>query len=201
MAERDPPRLRYEFDPHSPLHLPPLRTVTAWLLGILLAQGALGAFDTLYNHEHVERLRHRPQARPELVLHAIRESIYAALFLGLAWFAWQGAAALAIGALVAAEVAITALDEAVENRSRVLPQNERVLHVFLTLNLGLIVAALVPVLGDWAARPTGIVFESHGLPSIALTALGLASATWSALDGFASRRLSRSCQAASPPQY
>src|SRR5688572_32738876 len=103
MAERDPPRLRYEFDPHSPLHLPVPVTAQTWLLGALLAQGALGAFDTLYNHEHVERLRRRPAARPELALHAIREAIYAALFLGLAWFAWHGIAALVIGGVVAAE--------------------------------------------------------------------------------------------------
>ena len=166
-------------------------TAEAWLLGLLLAQGTLGAFDTLYNHEHVEGLRRRPAARPELVLHAIREAIYASLFLGLAWFAWQGAAAAAIGALLLGEVFITALDEAVENRSRVLPQNERVLHVFLTLNLGLIAATLVPVLGDWAARPTGLVLESHGLASIALTAFALVSGFWCMLDATAARRLSK----------
>jgi hypothetical protein len=166
-------------------------TAETWLLGFLLAQGALGAFDTMYNHEHVEGLRRRPAARPELVLHAIREAIYAALFLGLAWFAWQGIAAAAIGALLLAEVAITALDEAVENRGRVLPQNERVLHVFLTLNLGLIAATLAPVLADWAARPTGLVPESHGPASILLSAFALASGFWCALDAAAARRLSR----------
>ena len=164
-------------------------TAEAWLLGILLVQGALGAFDTLYNHEYVERLRARPVARPEVALHAAREAIYAALFIGLAWFDWHGAAAWVIGVLLAGEILIVAVDEAVENRIRVLPQNERVLHAFLILNLGLLTAVLAPVLSHWSAQPSGLVFQSHGLASMVLTAFGLASGFWSALDAVAARRL------------
>jgi hypothetical protein len=52
-------------------------------------------------------------------LHAAREAVYAALFLGLAWFAWQGALAALIIVLLATEVAITVTDELEENRTRV----------------------------------------------------------------------------------
>ena len=38
---------------------------------------------------------------------------------------------------------MTATDEFIENRIRVLPQNERVLHVLLTLNFGAIIALLI----------------------------------------------------------
>jgi hypothetical protein len=71
----------------------------------------------------------------------------------------------------------------------VLPQNERVLHVFLTLNLGLIIAVLGPLLLDWGSRPTALARVDHGWMSWALSALGLASAAWSLRDLIAFRRL------------
>jgi hypothetical protein len=156
---------------------------------LLIAQGAMGGVDTVLNHEHVARLPHRPEARPELGLHVLREAIWASLFFGLAWFAWHGAAALAIAALMAAEIVVTACDEFVENRIRVLPQNERVLHLFLALNVGLLVAVLVPLLFAWAAEPSGLVRRDHGLLSWAISAFAAAAAFWSVRDFFAWRRL------------
>ena len=160
------------------------------LLAVLLvAQGVMGGVDTLLNHELIARLPQRPEARSEIGLHVAREGIWAFLFLGLAWLAWHGALALVIAAVVVAEIAITAVDEYVENRIRVLPQNERVLHVFLTLNLGLIIALLVPILLGWGREPTALVRQSHGVLSWLLTLLALSAATWSLRDFFAWRRL------------
>ncbi len=82
-------------------------------------------------------------------------------------------------------------DEVLENRTRVLPQNERVLHVFLTLNLGAIIAFLVPQLLDWSARPTGLERVHHGFLSWILTLLALSSAAWAVRDLIAWRRLRR----------
>jgi hypothetical protein len=160
-----------------------------WLPALLVLQGVMGAFDTIVNHELIEALPRRPEARGELALHAGREAVYAALFLGLGWFAWQGAFAFVIGALLVAEVAITVNDELVENRIRVLPQNERALHVFLTLNFGALVALLAPVLADWGANPAELAAAYHGWMSWALLALGISSAGWSVRDLVASRRL------------
>ena len=162
---------------------------------LLVVQGLVGGTDTLFNHEIVERLPKRLEARGEIALHALREAIYGTLFVGLAWSVWHGVAALAIAALVAAEVVVTATDELVENRIRVLPQNERVLHVFLTLNLGLIVAVLVPVLRAWGDQPTARVPVDHGALSVVLTLLGLASWAWSLRDWRASGRLRRAAAA------
>jgi hypothetical protein len=156
---------------------------------LLLVQGVMGGIDTLLNHELIARLPQRPEARTEIGLHVIREAIWACLFAGLAWFAWHGAAAAVIAALLVAEIGITACDEFVENRIRVLPQNERVLHVFLTLNLGLLIAVLVPVLLEWGSRPTALVAQSHGVLSWILSLLALAAGTWSLRDLFAWRRL------------
>ena len=158
---------------------------------LLIAQGVMGGIDTLLNHELIARLPQRPQARTEVGLHVVREAIWAVLFAGLAWWAWHGAAAAALAAVVAAEVVITAWDEFVENRTRVLPQNERVLHVFLTLNLGLIVALLVPLLLAWGKQPSALVPQNHGIPSWILTLLALSAAAWSLRDLVAWRRLRR----------
>ena len=160
-----------------------------WLPALLVLQGVLGAFDTLYNHELVAKLAQRPQARTELALHSAREAVYALLFLGFAWFAWQGALAAVLALLLVAEVFITVSDELLENRTRVLPQNERALHVLLTLNYGAILALLVPLLLDWSANPTELAPAHHGWMSWALTLFGLSSAGWSLRDLVACRRL------------
>ena len=149
----------------------------------------MGAIDTVVNHEFIEALPHRLAARSEIGLHAVREAIYATLFMALAWFEWNGAFAALIGALLAAEVAVTAIDEFVENRIRVLPQNERVLHVFLTLNFGAIIALLVPALLDSGAQATSLQPVHHGWASWALSVLAVASVAWSVRDLFAFRRL------------
>src|SRR3954463_11251909 len=164
-------------------------TADSWLPLVLLAQGVLGGVDTLVNHELVERLPTRPEARREIGLHSVREAVWAILLAGLGWFAWHGAAALAIVALLVIELLITAVDEAVENRIRVLPQNERVLHVFLTLNLGIVIALLAPMLLQWKAQPTGLVLMDHGVSGWLLLALAAASAEWSVLDFLAWRKL------------
>ena len=152
------------------------------LLALLVAQGVLGGIDTLLNHERIERLRLRRESRREVGLHSLREAIYALLFGGLAWFEWHGVLALAIGALLLAELAVTAIDEAVENRTRVLPQNERILHIVLTLNLGAIIALLAPVLAGWARQPSALDPVSYGLTSLALSVLALFAAAWCVLD-------------------
>ena len=158
-------------------------------MALLVAQGVMGGIDTLLNHEVIARLPHRPESRTEVGLHVLREANYAVIFGGLAWFAWEGWAAVALAALFAFEIGITAVDELVENRTRVLPQNERVLHVFLTLNLGLIVAVAVPLLVQWFGEPTGWEARGFGGLSWALTVLALSGAMWAARDFIAWRRL------------
>jgi hypothetical protein len=160
-----------------------------WLPALVVLQGALGALDTLLNHEFLETLPHRRAARTEVLLHAGREAVYAALFLGFAWLAWQGAFAAVIAVLLVLEAAITLIDELVENRSRVLPQNERALHVLLTLNFGAIIALFIPTLLDWGANPTELAPAHHGWMSWALTVFGLASAAWALRDALAARRM------------
>src|SRR4051812_47994259 len=152
-------------------------TVLAYLLA---AQGLMGAADTLVNHELVERLPRRLEARREIGLHSIREALYAAIFIGLGWFQWQGALVLVVAAILLAEILVDALDEWTENRIRVLPQNERVLHFFLVLNLGAI--ALCLAFTGWHERPTALVMLGSGWLPWLLLFFGASSAAWSVRD-------------------
>jgi hypothetical protein len=163
----------------------------AWLPWLLVLQGVLAGLDTVLNHEILARLPQKPSARPELGAHVFRELIWTVLLLGLAWFAWQGAAAWLIAALLGAEVLVTAWDEFIENRSRVLPHNERILHVFLTLNLGAIIAVLYPLLGEWGARPTALAPRDFGVLSWIISLFGLSALGWVIRDTLAWRRLRR----------
>jgi hypothetical protein len=161
----------------------------ALVANLLVLQGLIGGLDTFVNHEWIEKLPRRAAARREIGLHAVREATYGALFIGLGWYAWQGAFAMVIGALLLLEVGITATDELVENHTRVLPQNERVMHVFLTLNYGLIIALLLPTLLEWAELPTALVPDRHGAASWILALLGATALAWSVRDLLAWRRL------------
>jgi len=152
------------------------------LLGLLVAQGVMGGFDTVINHDLIAQLSKRPSARTEVGLHALREALYAALFIGLGWFAWHGAAAAIVAGLLAAEVLVSTADDYVENRTRVLPQNERVLHVFLTLNLGFILVTTVLVLVQWMPQPTALVARAPDPLAWVLSALAAASLFWAGRD-------------------
>lgn len=161
------------------------------LATLLVAQGVVGGLDTLINHEAIARLPQRPEARREIGLHALREANYGAMFAIAAAFAIEGPAARVLVALLAIEIAITAADEWEENRIRVLPQNERLMHVALTLNLGAIAVLALPRAaggGDWVGMP----LAGLGLP---LLALAVAAFAWSVRDALAWRWLT---SAASP---
>ena len=162
---------------------------------LLLAQAVMGGLDTLVNHEWLARLAHRPSARRELALHSVREASYGTLFIGLALFEWHGSGAWVIAAVLVLEALVTATDEFVENRTRVLPQNERVMHVFLTINYGVIVAALAPLLLEWVQAASGLQPRTWGWRSYALAAFGVSSFAWSLRDLLAWRRLARGAPA------
>ncbi len=147
---------------------------------LISVQALMGAFDNLWHHELQARLPQRPSARYELTLHAAREAIYGVLFIGLAWWQWQGALALLLAALLVAELFITLADFLEEDRSRTLPPFERVLHTLLTISYGLLLALVTPVLWAWWQWPTAWVFAPHGWASWLLTAYGVGVWAWSA---------------------
>jgi uncharacterized protein (TIGR01777 family) len=139
--------------------------MTGSLWTAIFVQMAMGAFDTLYHHEATERLAWRPGQRTELRLHGVRNLVYALLFAALGWCEPHGALAIALLLLLGAELFITLWDFVEEDRSRKLPATERVTHALLTLNYGIVLAMLVPLLLSWADQPSGLPAAYHGAAS------------------------------------
>lgn len=137
-----------------------------WLLAI---QGALGAFDTLYYHEWRARLPAGvPGTRPELLLHAARDFLYALLFGSLPWVQWRGAWAGVLALVIAAEVVITLADFVVEDRVRqplggVFP-GERCMHTVMAILYGAVLAHLVPEVLAWGRLPSGFAVSPVPVP-------------------------------------
>lgn len=133
--------------------------MSAWLW-LLLAQGLLGAADTLWYHERVCALPARAnQTAPELRLHAARDFVYAVLFLSLTFVAWQGAWAWLLAALLTAEIGITLADFVIEDRVRAplggVAPGERFMHALMAIVYGAFLACFLPELVAWMGLATG----------------------------------------------
>jgi len=131
-------------------------------LSILLVQGILGACDTLWYHELMQRLPARPTGRLELRLHAARDFAYAVLFGSLAWVTWNGAWAWLVALLLVVEIAITLWDFVEEDMRRPLPPGESVMHTIMAIVYGAFLANFLPQLFLWSQRPTGFASAYYG---------------------------------------
>jgi len=160
-------------------------------LALLSAQGILGAFDNLWNHEWRERLPARPAARRELRLHAIRGALYAPIFLSFGWVAWQGAYAWVFVAILAIELGITLADFVEEDRTRRLSGLERLTHTVLTLNYGAFLALAAPEVIGAALQPAGVTMVDHGWLSWLMTVYAAGSFGFALREAWAARKLGR----------
>ena len=167
----------------------------AGFLLALIGHGVIGALDVLINHELIAKVPRQTAAAREQCLHGARELVFAALFGALAWAEWHGALALAIAALLAAELAISTVDQVLELDIRLLPVTERAAHAVLFVNLGIIIALLGQQLLAWAALPSALVRVDHGWASWVLSALAIAALAWSVRDGLAAFKLLRRSRA------
>jgi uncharacterized membrane protein len=101
----------------------------------------------------------------ELRFHGIRNLAYMLAFACLGWTIPKGGRAIALILLLACELLITLWDFVEEDRTRHLPATERVTHTLLTLNYGVILAMLIPLLLDWAREPSLIMPVHYGIMS------------------------------------
>jgi hypothetical protein len=148
-----------------------------------MLQGVIGGVDVFLNHELLARLPQRADTGTEEGLHSAREFVFMALFLSLAWFEWHGVLVLWIAALLLCEVVISSVDVVVEGNTRILPVPERVLHVFLFMNLGVVIVLVVWALLDWWELPTGVTRVDYGWGSWVLTAMAALALGWGVRDG------------------
>jgi uncharacterized protein len=160
-------------------------------LQLMAAQGLMGAFDTLYHHEGTEALAQRNTARRELAIHAVRSSIYCAMFIGLSSWVWHGVWAWVLLAVFGVEIVLTLWDFVVEDGSRLLPPTERVTHTVLAINAGAFIALLAMNAVDWAARPTALAWQPQGWLGAFLALCGVGVGLSGLRDGLAARALFR----------
>ena len=161
-------------------------------LWLLLLHGGLGAIDTFFHHEWLERLPERPAARTELALHAARSVSFVLIFGGLAWLEWHGAWSWILLGLLGLEIALTVADSVVEDRIRVLRPSERINHMLLAFNTGAYTALVGwQVAGEWRHEPTALLATRHLVVSELLTACAVVIAIWAVRDGTAARLLRR----------
>lgn len=165
--------------------------MTLAMLSLLTFQILFGALDNVLHHEITERLPSRPSARRELALHSAREAIYGVLFLLFAWVEPSGIAAMAVLALLAAEVVITLADFLEEDRTRALPPFERVLHTVLAISYGAFLLLVVPWLVGRAGEPTGVAVVDHGLFSWFFTLAAIGVLGFAVRNALAVRALGR----------
>ncbi len=142
---------------------------------ILMVQALLGAFDTLYYHEYKLRLASGEHTAVELRLHALRDFLYTAIIGSLAWVTWHGAWAYLLLFFLLAEIGITLWDFVEEDRVRVLPPGERIMHSIMGIVYGAFLAYLVPQILIWRTLPTGFGTSYHGFPGwvLSLVAVGV----------------------------
>lgn len=166
--------------------------MTSHLLWTLVAlQLAMGAFDIAYHHELMERLPWRRTQQRELALHGARDGLYAVLFLTLGWFEVYGILAIALIAVLVAEIVITLIDFIEEDVTRKLPASERIAHTLMALNYGAIVVLLLPILIGWAVEPTAVIPVWYGAATIVASLAAVGIVVSGMRDFMASRRMQR----------
>jgi len=161
------------------------------LMIVATAQAMLGAFDLAFHHELTERLTWRPVASAELKLHAARNALYAVIFAVLAWAEPHGLLAIAFVAVLAVEIVITLSDFVIEDRTRLLPASERVLHTLLAVSYGVFLALFAPLLANWMAEPTGLLLVERGAWSAVMTVFAAGVGMWAFRDMRRSKALTR----------
>lgn len=169
-----------------------------WVLGLLLAQGLMGAIDTLYHHELTIALPRRPGARKELAIHSIRALLYGVVFGAIANIEFHGAWIVSISLLIATEVGLTLWDFVVEDNSRKLPTTERILHTLLAINGGALFGLYAWQLIQWFALPTALVAADFGWRGDVLSLMAIGVTLSGVRDGLAALRLGKGVTASNP---
>lgn len=158
----------------------------------LLLHGLIGGLDVFLDHELLARLPAQRWSGPEQRMHSAREAIFFAIFVSLAWFECHGAAAWWIVLLYLAEILVSARDVVIEGDTRVLPKPERVLHLFLFMNLGAQVVLVGQLVYGWSALPTAVARTGYGWASWVLSAMAVGALVWAVRDGVSAVQPARS---------
>jgi uncharacterized protein len=70
------------------------------ILWLVVVQGIMGVFDLVWHHEITEKLTWKPAAASEMLLHGMRNALYAVVFVSLGFLHWHGALMWAFAAIL-----------------------------------------------------------------------------------------------------
>ena len=158
---------------------------------LIIIQGFMGAYDTLYHHELKAMLPWTERASTELIIHGIRNVFYAVIFMSLALGEWHGVFAMIFGAILIIEILLTLWDFVVEDQTRILPATERITHTLLAINYGAILTFLVPILVVWSKQATSFKYSFNGIYSYILITFSVGVLLWAFRDGLSGLRLAK----------
>jgi hypothetical protein len=142
---------------------------------LLIAIGALGAFDCAWFHHRHARLGRTPETRREAWIHVARGVVYALQFAFVARFEPGGAWVVALGALFVADVSIAVADVLEEPRSRAaqggLPRGEYLTHIVLSVMVGVYLHGVGREAVGWWQLPTDLRLVAGRLPAAMVAVL------------------------------
>jgi uncharacterized protein len=156
---------------------------------LLIFHGFLGGIDTVWNHEWKARLASTPNALPEQQVHALRGVLLTFFFAGLALVEWHGLWAWVLSLVILTEIILTLVDFVVEDRTRRLPEEERVLHGILGITGGAFITTLIPHLLEWSSRNSALIPVSYGWRTGILLAMSVGLLAFTIRDGLSIPRL------------
>lgn len=147
---------------------------------LLLVIGHIGLFDVIYFHRYRCQLHMRPECHSEQFWHLVRHLIYGFQFIVIANFRFHGNALILLAILYASDVFIAWADVWIETISRKaqggLPRLEYLMHIVLSLLIGIYLMLVWQTLWPDRLLPTDIVYhppEVPGLLRIYMTGMGV----------------------------
>lgn len=127
---------------------------------LLLVIGVLGAFDIFYFHAYKQGLVHRAESRTEAWIHVARGFVYAAQLAAVPNLRFGGAWYAAFVALFVADIGVAIADVSIEPASRKslggLPPGEYLMHIVLSVLVGVYLHAILADSVAWARLPTAL---------------------------------------------
>jgi uncharacterized protein len=95
------------------------------------------------------------------------------VFGSLAWTTYKGLYAWFLGGLLFTEIIITLQDFIEEDRTRIVPPGERVMHALMGIVYGAIMTSLLPQIITWSEFATHFAASNNGAMSWILTAFAV----------------------------
>ena len=139
---------------------------------LLISQGLLFGLDLVMNHDLEGRFSFAPENLPQRRIHGVHELLYAAVYIGIAWYAWYGIFSVCMGFMLLIGIFLT-IRNFITDSTRHISLTEHVTEIILSMVTGAILALLLPVLVEWYGNLSKVQNTDYGYTSYILTLIGV----------------------------